>query len=776
MSESKLHLFFPDERVKKGLKWEYAKMNIPKKEKVVKDEEVDYSYQKQKFSYLLEILDKDFSTRFSDVRLKNKEYMRIDPHVYVEITFLAKVKEGTEIFNIYNLSTAEDDEFLNKWIFSFGIDDYKKFRQDLETYAKTPGTEKPNGYQKVLSIISSFRLIVDDDRFDDRFDYLAENNVEILLYNNVDKKEVETALKSCTSSSYSINGNKILISSEDLLPHELKEFAELTDGVKKIVSQHYSFSITPEGEVQRLKPEFEIGLLKSSTTVCIVDSGIQDNDIFKHLLERNPHFNYSLINKEYFEDMVKDGYGHGTSVASIVVFGDQISQNKKGEPLIPYARVCSLQMWTDTKPSISVGFRDIVKHMENIYDASNGQIKIFNLSIGSETLKDNVKVSDFAFLIDKLAHKKGIIPVISAGNLKSDFIKANKHPQYWMLGDTNILAPADAINGITVGSLKNNDYIAEYSTKDNFDTSHLSKSRQKHRRKPDLVTFGGDLGKNLFKCLDSEGYLASKSGTSYAAPYITHLLVLLTSAYPDLGTDALKGVLLNNAICIDGDVADFYRNNLGHDNFIKRLYGFGKVTSENVESIISSNNDEATIIVEAQMDFSKYTSGSFPLMTTKIIMPEFLKKSRSKSIWIDATLTYRPNVLKTIKLNAYNPCYLAFKIHSGQDEINSTLTNLKGEPWSQVPSLLNAWSNVQKIGTKLSRKMLKKIAAEGLQITVKGRLKKDKEAIEYYRKNPQNFAIVISIRDKEKEGILYEELKAKNNLTIHGKSKVKVQV
>lgn len=777
MSESKLHLFFPDEKIKKGMQWKLRKMKITKKVEITEDEEEsDNTFQKGKFSRLLQILDYDFSIRFSSSRMSKREVIGVVSHVYLEITFLSKVKQNTPIFNIYNLIPVEQDDYLNKWTCSLTVDEYKKLRQDLQLYAETPGTGKPEGYQKVLSIISSFRLVIDDDRFNPEYDYLAEDDVEVLLYKNADIKDVEKILNSCTRSTYTINNNKISISSENLLPEQLEKFAQLTDSVKRINSQHYTFSITPDREIKRLKTEFEIGLLKTGITVCIVDSGVEDNEVFRSLLERNPSFNCSLIGENYFEDMYKKKFGHGTEVASIVIFGDQVAQNIKGKPLIPYARVCSLQMCTDKKPPTSVGFKDIVRCMEKIFDASNGEIRFFNLSIGAQVLKDNALASEFAFLIDVLSHKKDIIPIISAGNLDRSFMEANKHPQYWLTEDTNILAPSDCINGISVGSLKNDDFIAEYSRKDNFDTSHLSSGKRKHRRKPDLVTFGGDSGKNNFKCIDSEGEIISKSGTSFAAPYITHLLVLLASTYPDLGPDALKAVLLNNVICCSEETDKFYLKNLGANNFVNRLYGFGKITSENVDNIISSNNDEATLIIEAKMDFSNYTKSTFPVMTTTIVMPEFVKKYRAKNIHIDATLCYRPNVLKTDTVKDYNPCHLSFKLHSGEDVINSNLTKLKGEPWSQPEILTNAWSNVQRLTTKISRDKLKELTTKGLQVTIRGRLKKHEDIIKYYKQNPQKFAIIISFRDKAKEGILYEELKSKNNLTVQVKASTKAKI
>jgi uncharacterized protein YacL (UPF0231 family) len=68
------------------------------------------------------------------------------------------------------------------------------------------------------------------------------------------------------------------------------------------------------------------------------------------------------------------------------------------------------------------------------------------------------------------------------------------------------------------------------------------------------------------------------------------------------------------------------------------------------------------------------------------------------------------------------------------------------------------------LSLKITKNKYNSLVEKWLQITIKSRLSEIAEIVEYYKKNPQNFSLVINIQDLNWEWILYDEIKSRNNI------------
>jgi hypothetical protein len=104
--------------------------------------------------------------------------------------------------------------------------------------------------------------------------------------------------------------------------------------------------------------------------------------------------------------------------------------------------VCSLQI-IDSTEETSIDFLQTINDIKRIHIESNREIKIFNLSVSTETLSKNI-ISNFAFYLDNLMHENDILCVICTGN--NDDCEKLDYPMSWTTDDSFITSPAEAIN------------------------------------------------------------------------------------------------------------------------------------------------------------------------------------------------------------------------------------------------------------------------------------------------------------------------------------------
>jgi serine protease AprX len=142
-------------------------------------------------------------------------------------------------------------------------------------------------------------------------------------------------------------------------------------------------------------------------------------------------------------------------------------------------------------------------------------VDVINSSLGyfaydnpaySHTYSDMTGNKNFASRGANIAHSKGMICIVAAGN---DGAKAEKH----------VATPAEAINAVAVGAVDSNRKIASFSSiGPSFD----------NRIKPDLMA----MGVSSTVAADN-GSITTNTGTSFASPILAGAVTSLWSAFPN---------------------------------------------------------------------------------------------------------------------------------------------------------------------------------------------------------------------------------------------------
>ncbi|MCE2893675.1 MAG: S8 family peptidase [Flammeovirgaceae bacterium] len=312
----------------------------------------------------------------------------------------------------------------------------------------------------------------------------------------------------------------------------------------------------------------------SAPRVCIIDSGIQEGH--RLLAQAIDPVSYSFVPGDASTaDSVVNG-GHGTRVAGSALYPTTIPTNGQHQLtfFIQNARVLS-----GTNGVLSDQLYPPILMSE--IAARYHETKIFNLSITSFRCCRAVHMSQWASAIDKLMYEKGVIFVISSGNLftvsgnptnpgiKEHITGGASYPGYLYEDSSRLANPAQSSFAITVGSICHDGY--EDMDKKSFGERDQPSSFSRAGLglwgmiKPDVVEYGGDWvrEKNNDPNLSLEaattiqtvrstlngGHAIGKDvvGTSFSAPKVAHILAQLQNAFPSEPVNLYRALLVQSA-------------------------------------------------------------------------------------------------------------------------------------------------------------------------------------------------------------------------------------
>ncbi len=166
---------------------------------------------------------------------------------------------------------------------------------------------------------------------------------------------------------------------------------------------------------------------------------------------------------------------HGTAMASLIVHGDR---NRRELPLLRRIHVVPVMT---AEPGHVEGFSSDRLIVDVIYqavrsmragpEASAPAVLIVNVSLGNPRQPFHRKLSAWAKLLDRMAYEYGILFVVSAGNVgdafevpgfvtRTDFEDSDPGPRAkavlgavgGLMGQRRLFAPAETVNGVTVGA------------------------------------------------------------------------------------------------------------------------------------------------------------------------------------------------------------------------------------------------------------------------------------------------------------------------------------
>lgn len=255
--------------------------------------------------------------------------------------------------------------------------------------------------------------------------------------------------------------------------------------------------------------------------VVVVDSGIS---------RQIPNLESWVIGRDSYVAPEYRNANHGTFVAGLVCWGSQLNPTIVGLDGSPCG-VFDLEVLPnqdpgngDTLPLLETEF---LASLETALQEHANKYKVWNLSLGTDTVCSLDEFSPLAEELDNLQEKYQVSFVISAGNYTTppllDFPRSTAQ-----IESGRITAPADSVLGITVGALSHVDY------QKNGPQKHCPSAFSRHGAgpnyviKPDLVHYGGSCSTDRTHisgiCSVNGRGSAENMGTSFAAPLVSRTL------------------------------------------------------------------------------------------------------------------------------------------------------------------------------------------------------------------------------------------------------------
>ncbi len=401
-----------------------------------------------------------------------------------------------------------------------------------------------------------------------------------------------------------------------------------------------------------------------------------------------------------------EDYHHGTEVTSIIVDGP------KGNPDIDdgCGRFRVRHFGVATSGSFS-SFA-VLRSIRSIV-ASNRDIKVWNLSLGSTKEISPSFISPEAAELDRIQSEYDVLFVVAGTNRPDGETKPNM----------KIGAPADSLNSLVVNSVAFNKKPASYGRVGPV----LS-----FFHKPDISYYGGD-GPMFFDriavCRDTHGAFYA-SGTSLAAPWITRKMAYLIHIM-GLSREVAKALIIDAAA--GWDRKDDPSNSIG--------YG---VVPIHISDIIHSEDEEIRFMLSGTADEYETYTYNLPVPVINNAHPFYAR----------ATLVYFPHCDRNQGVDYTST---EMDIHFGRlnttkakPVIMSINDNVQAEEGLRVIYEENArkqyrkWDNVKHISDVIkSRAVARKAYDAGLW----GLSIKTKERMQPRGKKSLPFGVVVTLKE-----------------------------
>ncbi len=393
-----------------------------------------------------------------------------------------------------------------------------------------------------------------------------------------------------------------------------------------------------------------------------------------------------------YHDMVDDNlpknpddYRHGTAVDSIIVDGARLN------PWLDDG--CGRFRVRHFGVAIGSNFSSftITKQIKEII-VNNKDIKVWNISLGSNQEVNDNFISAEAAILDKIQYENDIIFVVAGTNKPSANIE-------------KIGSPADSINSIVVNAVTQNGLSTKYARR-GLALSFFAK--------PDVSYYGGSEEKYIKVC-EPFGE-ANVAGTSFAAPWIARKLSYLIDIL-GLNREVAKAMIIDAA-------RDWNEKPTPEE---VALYGHGIVPIK-IDDIVHTKEDEIKFLV---YDVSEKWN------TYNYYFPVPIKDDKYPYI-ARATMCYFPMCDRTQGVDYTNT---ELNLHFGRINNKGKIEDIKGDKQNQDIILDNEryfllegearerfrkWDNVKYVTERPKNKMKPKKSYDnknwGMEIKTNNRL------------------------------------------------------
>ena len=364
---------------------------------------------------------------------------------------------------------------------------------------------------------------------------------------------------------------------------------------------------------------------ESYPIVGVVDSGVN---------RTIPELEQWVYAREPYVASAEENTYHGTFVAGLLIWGHVLNENNPEIGRHP-CRILDIQVLPNTDPTYgpvgSITETELLQDLEQVLLKHSNEVKVWNLSLGSNEVVSLDRFSDFAVQLDNLQERFGVTFVIAAGNYQTPPLLA--YPRNTHNANVGrITSPADSVLGISVGAISQLDHPTTGTKRGEPSPFSRNGPGPNHTIKPDLVHFGGNIATDLshllgVTSLDNGPLIAEDVGTSFATPLISRQLASIHHRItPTPSATLARALLTHNAL----DIRTRERVKDGEDHYL----GFG--TPLDIERALECDPWKMTLVFEEIMRPGFYLEwDNFPY-------PDSLTNGNKYRGEIWMTLAYRP--------------------------------------------------------------------------------------------------------------------------------------
>lgn len=392
---------------------------------------------------------------------------------------------------------------------------------------------------------------------------------------------------------------------------------------------------------------------------------------------------HDMVDENIFKS--PEDYRHGTAVSSIIVDGPRLNpwlNDGCGRFRVRHFGVAAGAKFSSFS---------IIKQIKRIV-TSNKDIKVWNISLGSnQEINDNF-ISAEAAVLDQLQFENDVIFVVAGTN------KPNANVE-------RIGSPADSINSLVVNAVTKSGLSTKYTRK-GLALSFFAK--------PDVSYYGGSEEQYIHVC-EPLG-LANVAGTSFAAPWLARKLSYLIDVL-GLNREIAKALII--------DAARGWNETPTPEEVA--IYGHGVVPIK-IEEIVQSKDDEIKFVVTDVSEKWNTYSYHFPVPLKDNHYPYYAR----------ATMCYFPMCDRTQGVDYTNT---ELNLHFGRINDNNKLEEINKDKQNQditsetersyilegeARDRFRKWDNVKYVSEIFKEKRIPKISYSnknwGMEVKTNNRL------------------------------------------------------
>lgn len=331
-----------------------------------------------------------------------------------------------------------------------------------------------------------------------------------------------------------------------LRPSEARAAGAAFSTLRQVMPNHVFF--VPDGRrISAISPQITVEATQGTTSVAVIDTGISAScsGVSQSVIATLPQLPPRAVAAEL---------GHGTFVASRVLYGDSLERSLTSGVLRPICPLVDVPViGVDASGRLVPVYEG---HLASAIDAAlpalPASTRVVNVSLGTDKASVDGQMSIVAQILDKHAVERNLLVITTAGNVRDPRVFGN-FPASLLLPASRIDSPGDSLLAVTVGS------IAKFE-----DAGSLSRAREVSafsRRgpgpfggvKPDLVAHGGNCladGSTSAR-IGVHGLAANGEswecdyGTSFAAPLVSSMGAQLFDHYANPGANLVRALLLH---------------------------------------------------------------------------------------------------------------------------------------------------------------------------------------------------------------------------------------